>query len=55
MMVYFFYLQLVLWFIIKPHVGDVGEMKDMMGTTQLDFFLEIHIFPFGAFAVCFDL
>ncbi len=55
MMVYFFYLQLVLWFIIKPHVGDVGEMNDMMGTTQLDFFLEIHIFPFGAFAVCFDL
>jgi len=46
---------LVLWFVIKTPIGDVGEMKNMMGTTQLDFFLEIQSSPFGALMVCFEL
>jgi hypothetical protein len=41
MMVYLLDLQLVLWFVIEPHVDYVGEMTNMMETTQLDFFMEI--------------
>jgi hypothetical protein len=41
MMVYLFYLKLVLWFVTKPLVDDVGEMTNVMETTRLDFFMEI--------------
>jgi hypothetical protein len=44
-----------LWFITEPLVDDVGEMMNMMETTQLDFSLEILISSFGALAVGPDL
>jgi hypothetical protein len=55
MMVYLLDLQSILWFITKPLVDHVGEMKNVMETTQLYLFLEIQISPFGAPMVCLDL
>jgi hypothetical protein len=55
MMVYLLDLQLVLWLVTEPFVSDVCEMRIVMETTQLDFFLEIQISPFSAHVVCFDL
>jgi hypothetical protein len=46
---------LVLWFVIALLINDVGEMMNVMETTQLDFFWEIQIFTSNAPVVCLDL
>jgi len=33
MMVYLFYLQLIMWFIVEPPIDYVGEMMNVMETT----------------------
>jgi hypothetical protein len=51
MMVYLLELQLSMWFVPEPFVG---EMVNVMDTTHLGFCLEIYIYPSNVSMVGLD-